>query len=68
MSSIDILSIIKQLHEQKIRNKIVPNHVTEIELISEICKDMRMELSRLIKDGAISEIRTLNDKAYLIKK
>ena len=68
MSSIDILAIIERLHEEKKKNRIVPVHVTEIELISEMCREVIMILNHLVENGSITAFRTLNDKAYLVNK
>ncbi|WP_303141224.1 hypothetical protein [uncultured Parabacteroides sp.] len=62
----DIIAEISKLQQEKKKNEIVPNHVTEIELISEICRNMRIELNRLKQEGVITEFRTLNDKAYIV--
>ncbi|RHJ78082.1 hypothetical protein [Parabacteroides sp. AM08-6] len=62
----DLIAIITYLHKEKISKNISPLHVTEIELISEVCRRMRTEIDLLVKDGKVKEIRTLNDKAYII--
>lgn len=62
----DLLEIISGVMVDKEESNIVPVHVTEIELIAEVSSYVRLELIRLVKEGYISECRTLNDKAYKI--
>nr|DAF91089.1 MAG TPA: hypothetical protein [Siphoviridae sp. ct7aK2] len=62
----ELLEIISKIHEAKRNKQISPDHVMEIELINEVFRSVKIELSHLVKDGTISEVRTLNDKAYII--
>lgn len=62
----ELLEIISKIHQAKKNKQIFPDHVTEIELINEVFRSVKIELSHLVKDGTISEVRTLNDKAYII--
>lgn len=63
----DLLSIITDVHLLKVKNKIQPDHVTQIEVINKVCEEIRIDLNRLVKEGHITEVDTLNDKAYIIK-
>lgn len=67
ITNMDLLRIITDIHQMKFNNKIQPDHVTEIEVINKACKNIRTELNRLVKDGLLAEVKTLNDKAYIIK-
>lgn len=67
ITNMDLLAIITDIHQMKLNKNIYPDHVTEIEVINKACKSLRTELNRLVKDGLLAEVKTLNDKAYIIK-
>ena len=62
----DLLSTISQLQQDKRSRHIMPDHVTEIELIREICRGIKIEINRLVEEGYINEFRTLNDNAFAV--
>ena len=63
---IDLLQTIADLQRQKEENRIVPTHVSFIDLKNEVIKQVRDELNELCKEGKIRVTKTLNDKAICI--
>jgi len=64
---INVLLAIEKLQKEKTDNRIVPNHILEVELFAEINRLARSELNELFKDDKIIVCETINQKAISIK-
>lgn len=63
-----LIDTITRLEDKKISLNITPTHVLFTELQTERIRLLREELNVMAKNGTISVVRTLNDKAILINK
>jgi uncharacterized paraquat-inducible protein A len=57
-----VLETLIRLNNEKIKNKIEPNHITWIELRKELGCLIKESIIELIKDGKIITGHTLNDR------
>ena len=63
----DIISIIARLQKKRRLEKIMPDHVPEVELMNTIHAEARKELNDLYICGKIGITKTLNSKAIYLK-
>lgn len=64
----DILNIIRRLQDKRRTDKITPDHVSDVELMSTISKEAKKELNELYSSGKIGVCKTLNGKAVFVKE
>lgn len=63
----DMLKLIRSLQEKRRKDKITPDHVPEVEIMSTVLESARSELNDLYKSDKIGVVKTLNSKAVYVK-
>ncbi len=58
----NVLEAIERLTNEKIKKKIIPNHITWVELRKELGSQITEAILTLIEDGKIKTGHTLNDR------
>lgn len=64
----NILERIKRLKQNKSDFDIEPSHVLDVELYNDVIDDVKSELNRLFREGEITVVQTLNNKAIDVKQ
>lgn len=65
---LDVLDIIKEIHQEKKDKKISPDFATRLEVKNRIMEKLRTDLQQLRDDGVIKVGETLNDLYFELTK
>jgi hypothetical protein len=64
----NILERIIRIKQNKLDFDIEPSHVLDVELYNDVIDDVKSELNRLFREGEITVVQTLNNKAIDVKQ
>lgn len=61
-----VIRALNKLHNDKKVSNIEPNHISEIELLKLINKGVKITLNKLVSDGKIKKVDTMNGYHYTV--
>lgn len=63
---INVLSVVKEMEQERERQNIFPSHISYIALQNEVIKRLQKEINQLVKENKLSFCNTLNTIAVKV--